>query len=58
MNQGGLVSRAECASRLSVSVQTITRWIRGGRLVAVPLGTRRVGITLASIEAIIKGGVK
>ena len=53
-----LLSRAECANRLSVSVQTITRWIKEKRLVAVRLGLRRIGVTSASVEAIIKGGAK
>ena len=58
MNDNVLLSRAESALRLAVSVQTITRWIKDGRLVAVPLGSRRVGVTLTSVEAVIKGGVK
>jgi len=58
MSENVLLSRAESALRLAVSVQTVTRWIKDGRLVAVPLGSRRVGVTLASVEAIIKGGAK
>jgi excisionase family DNA binding protein len=49
-----LITRAEAALRLSVSPQTIDRMIRGGRLVAVKLGTRRVGITQSSVDAIIQ----
>lgn len=53
-----LLTRQECATRLSVSVQTISKWLKEGRLVAVPLGVRRIGVTLASVEIIVKGGAK
>jgi len=58
MTDSVLLSRAESALRLSVSVQTVSKWIKEGRLVAVPLGVRRIGVTVASVKAIIEGGAK
>lgn len=48
-----LISKAEAAKRLSVSIHTISRMIKAGRLVAVKVGVRRVGVSLNSVNAII-----
>lgn len=51
----GLLTRTEAAKLLSVSTQTVSRLIKGGRLVAVRVGKRHVRVTAASVEAYIIG---
>lgn len=48
-----LITKAEAAKLLSVSVHTISRMINSGRLVAVKVGIRRVGVSLNSVNSII-----
>jgi excisionase family DNA binding protein len=53
MTHEQLLTKAEAAKRLAVSVQTITRFVKADRLKAVRLGKRRVGITQSSVDSII-----
>jgi excisionase family DNA binding protein len=55
---GRLLSQAQAADLLSVSTETVSRWIRGGLLPAVRLPGRLVRIRLADLEKIAKGGVR
>jgi excisionase family DNA binding protein len=55
MNDGTIfLSREVVANRLSVSLQSVSRLIKDAKLEAVKIGTRRVGITLASYESYVK----
>ncbi len=48
-----LLTKAEAARRLSVSLATVDRMLKTGRLVAVRVGVRRVGIPESSVGQII-----
>jgi len=47
-------TRKQAAEYLGRSTKTIDRWLRSGKLVAVPDGPRLLRITIESVEAIVK----
>ena len=54
-----LLSRAEVASALAVSDQTVSRMIKDGRLKSVKVGVRRIAVTADSFRAFLDSiGVK
>ena len=54
-----LLSRTEVAEILACSGQTVSRLIKQGKLLAVKVGVRKIGITPDSFRAFLEGiGVK
>ncbi|MEV6660628.1 helix-turn-helix domain-containing protein [Nocardia fluminea] len=48
------LSLAEAATRTGVSVYTLRRWIRAGRLPAVRIGPRMIRVTVADLDALTR----
>ncbi|MFF0542097.1 helix-turn-helix domain-containing protein [Nocardia thailandica] len=46
------LSLAQAAARYDVSVDTLRRWIRKGRLPAVRVGPRLIRVTVADLDAL------
>jgi excisionase family DNA binding protein len=51
-----LLERGEAAERLHVSVRTVRRYGKVGRLKDVRIGPRLVRVTEESVEALIRAG--
>jgi excisionase family DNA binding protein len=56
MSEPVLLDRSEAAERLRVSVRTVRRWGKAGRLKDVRIGPRLVRVTEQSVEAVIRAG--
>lgn len=57
--QPSYLTRAQAAEHFGVTTKTITRWVQAGKLVPIAgTGSRNLGVTLASVEALTKEGVK
>jgi excisionase family DNA binding protein len=51
-------TRKQAAEYLGISTRTVDRWLRSGKLTAVPDGPRLLRVTIESVEAIVAQDAK
>jgi excisionase family DNA binding protein len=57
VDEDELLTRAQAAGRLNVSIQSVRRWAEAGLLDEVQLGQRAVRVRASSVDHLIRNGL-